>query len=127
MAVAITALKPLPSRRNIQKRYSLALTGNYATGGVALDLSTILNPSFYEAVNFGGPGLPALSQFSVVAPAGYEVEVVSSGVGSPTLATGFLLKFYTTAATEVAAGAFPAGLTGSPTYLTVSVNSYTQV
>lgn len=125
MALPLTAMQPDYSRRRKNNRLKSTPTGNYVTGGVPFDLSTIANPNWHPNIGFGP--IPNIDDIHVVkVPAGYTAEVVSSGVGSPTLATAFLLKVYTTAATELAAAAFPAGLLAGVFEFEINVSIFTQ-
>ena len=125
MPLPLTAMQNDYTRRRKVNRLKGTATGNYVLGGIPFDLSTIANPSFYPNIGFGQ--IPNIDDIKVTkVPAGYEAEVVASAVGSPTLATAFLLKFYTTAATELAAAAFPAGILASPVEFEINVSTFTQ-
>lgn len=110
MANTLTALKPDYSRRRIKRRNKVTLTGNYATGGEILDLSSVLNPTFQPQSNFGT--VPAIEDMQVInVPSGYQAQIVA-GSGS-TLGTAFNLMFFTTAGAQLAAAAYPAALTAA--------------
>lgn len=116
MALPLTALQPDYSRRRRTRRYSTLATGNYVTGGVALDLSTILNPHFYGDVFMGT--IPLLEQLSVEMPAGYTAMFVP-GTDQTSLATAWKLKIFTAPDTELAAAAFPASLLADSIFINV--------
>lgn len=125
MALPLTALRPDYTRRRKINRLKSTPTGNYVTGGVPFDLSSIANPNWFPNVGFGS--VPNIDDITVTkVPGGYTAEIVSSGVGSPTLATAYLMKVYTTAGTELAAAAFPAALLAGVFEFEINVNIFTQ-
>lgn len=97
--------------------FTFKLTGNYATGGDALDLNALF------ALTAGGPGaslicgsLPLKVELQSVKPSGQTNLFVYQYTPGTTLANG-LVQVYTgaapqTALTELSAGAYPAGVTG---------------
>lgn len=106
------------TRRKNVRRVDVNLSGNYATGGEAIDLSNVANPLFIPGPNFGA--VPTLDQIEVEGvPGGYTAEVVA-GTGA-TLATAIKLKFYTTAGAELAAAAYPAALSAAASQLRLVV------
>ncbi|HXI43466.1 MAG TPA: hypothetical protein VNH83_26025, partial [Bryobacteraceae bacterium] len=92
------------------RKFSIALSGNYvqyvapATGEL-IDLTTLVNTpqidgfkSFLDAL-IAGP-------YPLQVPGGYTVEFIAVA-GQP---YQYVMKIYTTAATELAAAAYPAGI-----------------
>jgi hypothetical protein len=98
MALAITVTHTSEDQQGVYVRGTLAASGNYATGGDTLDFTTI-------------PGrVPASQppkQVWIAGTGGYSF----GWVPGTTLANG-KVKVNTTAATELGAGAYPAGITG---------------
>jgi hypothetical protein len=81
-------------------------SGSYATGGDTLDLTNVANPNFKTDAKFGQN--VAIEDWEVIqSPAGYGAELVQGA----TLAT-WKLKVFTTANTELGAGAYPGAITG---------------
>jgi hypothetical protein len=102
----LVAINSLNTRRQKTIKVSAApLAGNYTPGGLALDLTTITDPSFRGSCF---PGMVPQSIQVENAPAGYSAEIVA-GSGT-TLATAFALKIYTAPNVEMTAIAIPANL-----------------
>jgi hypothetical protein len=120
MSLPITALEPDYSRRRKNRRYSVQPTGNYVANGDVLDFSTILNPNFFGDVNLSN--VPAFGEVSFEVPDGYKVQMVPAG--GTTLATSWLLEFFTTAGVQLAAGAYPAALLATPIIMVVSQRAW---
>lgn len=121
MGLTSTYQKPNFTRRRKLIRFKVTPTGNYTTGGDPLDLTAITNPKFEQ--NPGFRSVPSLDDIYVVrAPAGYGAELVA-GTGT-TLATALKLKVFTTANTELAAGAYPGALTGDSFLIEADVSTW---
>lgn len=102
----LTALGSSNTRREKTIKVAAApLAGTYVVGGLALDLTTITDPTFQGSC-FPGQ-VPTRIQIEN-APAGYSAEIVA-GAGV-TLATAFALKIFTAPGTELTAIAIPAAL-----------------
>lgn len=102
-----------------RKRRSLTITpsGNYVVGGDTLDLTKTTNPNFIASSSFAGVPQNSISQN---APGGYTAEFIPGA----TLAA-CKVKYYASDGTELAAGAYPAALTGDLTKIEVSTDTYT--
>lgn len=84
----------------------------YTTGGETIDLSTITNPGKHPRSGFPAGTIPSNDDIEVLqVPAGHSAYLIQNGT-LPTL-KNFLLKIYTTAATEHASGALAASLFGA--------------
>lgn len=93
----------------------------YVTGGVALSLApgAILDP---KALGVVGPsGVPVLTPgFSSASLGGYmPVVVPATGTGASGLST-YKLQFWTSGGSELAAGAYPAAISGGNMILLLS-------
>lgn len=121
MGFTATWQTPDYTRRRKMVRLKLVPTGNYTAGGDPIDLTAVTNPKFLP--NPGFPTVPSIDDVYInKVPAGYGAEIVA-GAGS-TLATAFKLKVFTTANTELAAGAYPAALTGDSLLLEADVTNW---
>lgn len=104
MALAANVTDVDHSRRRARRVLGLTFSGNYATGGDALDLTAVTNTNWLAKAHFGQNPL----QGAVLnAPDGYGLEIVPGA----TLST-WKVKVLTASGAELAAGAYPAGLTG---------------
>lgn len=125
MATVITLRRFDQTRRRTEREYQVAFSGNYTTGGAVLDLTAALDPKFLAAGYLGGIfDLGLLQDGSIVArlnrfPGGYTGEIVVNGSATG-WANAYLLKLYSAPGTELAAGAYPAAVTGDTASITVS-------
>lgn len=103
------ALSVRMTRHNVRVKDRIikaVASGNYATGGDAIDLTNVANPNFKTDAKFGQN--VAIEDWEVIqSPAGYGAELVQGA-----LLSNWKLKIFTTANTELAAGAYPAAITG---------------
>jgi hypothetical protein len=114
MAIALTVLDVDPGVTLLWVRLKAALSGSYTTGGDSMDFTTLAGQvgAFGQAVN--SQQLPqamfARSRTGNVANQYIPFEESAPGVG---LAVNALkMKVLTAFGTELAAGAYPAGVTG---------------
>lgn len=107
MPIPLTALQTTYDRRRKTRRYTSIATGAYTTGGVAIDFSTVANPSFEPDVFLGK--VPGFDELFAQMPDGYSCQFVP-GTDPTQLALAWKLKIFTAPATELAAAAFPAPL-----------------
>src|SRR5690348_3226178 len=104
MATALTVVDIDNSGKTIYVTCSIVFSGSYSTGGDTVDLTTIIGKAYLGKVFIAGKS--PLYGYGV-SSAGYSLAFIPG----TTLANG-LMKVNTAAATELAAGAYPAGLTG---------------
>lgn len=104
MPIALTVLDVDNSGKTTYVTCSLTFSGSYVTGGDTVDLTTII-----------GKGRLGKT-FQAFAPPIYGYGVSSAGYSLAfipgTALNNGKMKINTAAATELAAGAYPAGLTG---------------
>lgn len=112
MALALAVQKVNVDMREKEIVLKATASGNYATGGDTVNLTTITNPNFKTNAVFGFPG--DINEYEVLScPTGYVAELIPGA----TLAT-WKLKFSATGAAlsgalgEIAAAAYPAAITG---------------
>lgn len=118
MAVAVKCIRVEETRRHRIRHYALTLSGSYVTGGDTVDFTTLTGTLFARRIP---PAKPLFSQDDVTvrsSPNGYDVYLTQNG-SSPTL-KNYLLKVNTTAAAELTAGAYPAGLTALAVEISVT-------
>jgi hypothetical protein len=112
MAIAGTVVDIDNSGKSLYLTLLLTFSGSYATGGDTLDLTSS---------GVGAIGKSALGRVFqagkaplygyVAGSGGYSFGFIPGSGSPPNLANG-KVKISTTAATELAAGAYPAGITG---------------
>ena len=106
MAIASSLVSVDPTRRFVRRTLNLVFSGNYTTGGDTLDLTATTNPNSLEGAR----------AFSLV-PAQFAVQNVPDGYTAEILAGSALnnwkVKWYTASNTELAAAAYPAGISGA--------------
>lgn len=112
MANTLTVLKVYPTEREKRIRYGVTLSGNYAQvargndTGEVLKLEGASNPNFLPGASFGQKGADQV--LLVNGPTAYSAEILP-GANS----NHWLLKIINLGlSTELAAGAYPAALTG---------------
>lgn len=118
---AASKLKRMGVAERVTRRViTVTLSGSYAAGGQAIDLTALTNPL----------GLDGAKQFMEVPIAG-DVEILNfpfayqaTWVVGTTLANGKLKIWDESAAAEFATGAYAAGLTGADS-ITIAVNTTT--
>jgi len=106
MALALTALAVRHDLRTKELILKAVASGNYATGGDTVNLTSILNPNNITNAVAGYPGRitePIVKQFA----GGYVAELIPG-----TTLANWKLKIFSAPATELAAGAYPAAITG---------------
>lgn len=108
------------SRRRRIVTVAVTFSVNYATGGDTLDLTAITNPAFKSNAKFGSVPPAEKVKFRNGA-GGYDFEWVPG----TTLANG-KIKVFSSANTELAAGAYNAALTGDTLYVDFEVNIWNQ-
>ncbi|HUX66385.1 MAG TPA: hypothetical protein VMV31_02735 [Terriglobales bacterium] len=106
MAIASSLVSIDVTRRKVRRTLNLALSGNYATGGDTLDLTATTNPNNFEGAKAFGR-VPAVYGVEN-APDGYSAEIVAGAA-----LNNWKVKWFTASNTELAAGAYPAGLSGA--------------
>lgn len=104
------------TRRKKRRRVKITPSGNYVAGGDTLDLTKMTNPNNLGAALFANPPKFAAQQN---APGGYAAEFIPGA----TLATCKVK--YSVNGAELAAGAYPAVLTGDTTTLEFITDTYT--
>lgn len=111
MSLALTVKKVNVDLRTKELIIAAVASGNYVAGGDTVNLANLLNPSNHGNASAGFPG--TIDDFSVEQmPAGYGGELIPG-----TTLANWKLKITTTANTELAAGAYPAAITGDTIYL----------
>jgi hypothetical protein len=104
----LIALGSSNSRRTKTIKVNAApLAGNYTPGGLALDFTTITDPTFQGSCFPGS--VPTAVQVDS-SPAGYSAEAISLAPAAPTLSNSYALKIYTAPGVEMTAIAIPASL-----------------
>jgi hypothetical protein len=99
------------SEREKTIRYNVTLSGSYvrvvrgADTGEVLKLETAANPNSFSNA-YWGPNGPS-RVYVINGPAGYATEIIPGGTPNH-----WLLKIFTAANTEVAAGTYAAGAAG---------------
>lgn len=111
MSLALTVVKVARYLRDKEIILAVVASGNYVAGGDTINLTSLLNPSHFDDAVIGYPG--KIEDYSIEQmPAGYGGEMIPG-----TNLTNWKLKITTTANTELAAGAYPAAITGDTIYL----------
>jgi hypothetical protein len=98
-----------PGRGGRDIRYKVTLSVNYAAGGQLIDFSAATNP---KVLPNAFPGRAPANVKVENAPDGYNVEVIP-GVAL----NDWKLKIWSTADTELAAGAYPANLAADANFV----------
>ncbi|MGH9393570.1 MAG: hypothetical protein ACRD1E_05320 [Terriglobales bacterium] len=106
MAIASSFLDVDVTRRRVRRVLSLVFSGNYATGGDTLDLTAATNPNGLAGAKAFGRNTAASSVGNV--PDGYTAELLAG-----TALNNWKVKWFTASNTELAAGAYPAGISGA--------------
>ncbi len=106
MAIASSLIALDPTRRSVRRTLALAFSGNYPTGGDALDLTATANPNGFEGAHAFSLN-PAVYGVRNV-PDGYTAEILPGAAPN-----AWKVKWYTASNTELAAGAYPAGISGA--------------
>jgi hypothetical protein len=120
MAIAVSLLDYTPGMRNSTLYLGLTFTGNYTTGGDALNLKSPANAAglevegLFEVPLSGGPGVFFESLD------GYYVQPVVTGVASP---SSCLLQVFTPGGTELAAGSYPSAVLNGKVVLVATKRS----
>jgi hypothetical protein len=106
------------TRRRKKLNIEVTMSSNYATGGDTLNLTTMTNPNFLAGANVNS--IPPQCDVAFKnGPGGYEPRWVPG----TTLANG-KVQIYSTGGTEVAAGAYPAALSGDKLEIEISSKMY---
>ncbi len=104
MAIAMTITSVDISRRRKSVHVQAALSGNYAAGGEPVDLTTLANPQMIQDGQLrGNPVLGVIEKY----PAGSLAELIPGATPKT-----WFLKVFSAPGTELAAGAYPAGIAG---------------
>jgi hypothetical protein len=119
MPIASALVDINPTRSRATRTLALTMSGNYATGGDTLDLTATTNPNNIAGAKAFGR-VPAVSRVNNV-PDGYSAEVVPGAA-----LNNWKVKWFTASNTEVAAGAYPAGISGA-TDVTIDIVSKTNL
>ncbi|HEV2275611.1 MAG TPA: hypothetical protein VGR96_15675 [Acidobacteriaceae bacterium] len=120
MAIEALLLDYTPGIRNTTQYFGIVFTGSYTTGGDALNLESPGNPNGIEDAGLsemplnGGPGV----FFENID--GYYVQPVVAGATSP---ASLKLQVFAPGGAELAAGAYPAALTGGSVVLVATKRS----
>lgn len=110
VSIAISSVNE-SRRQRIRTAKIVFAAGDYVTGGMTLNLTTVTNPSNFPCAKFGQN--PTNAELMNTMP-GYTAKITRG-----TNLTNWLLQFYQTGAssgtalTEVAAGAMPAAIVAS--------------
>lgn len=102
--------------QDLEFRYTITFSGSYTTAstGEVVNLNNALNPNGLELNAFLPPILPEGVPDCVGANInGYDVSFSAYANGS------FTVKFYSTAATELGTGAYPASISGGNVIIAV--------
>lgn len=112
MGLALTAVKADIGLRNKELILSAVASGNYVTGGDTINLTVIADPNHIGPnCQAGYPG--KIDDYSVEQmPVGYGGELIPG-----TTLANWKLKIFTTSNTELAAGAYPAAITGDKIFV----------
>jgi hypothetical protein len=115
MAGALTLTRIRNEEREIERQFTFVPSGSYAAGGAVgvagetLNFETALNPNGLRRHTLAGTF--DVNDFEIYRePAGYAAVLEANAV-SPGF-TNVVLRFFTTAATELSSAAYPAGLLG---------------
>ncbi len=106
MAITSSLIALDPTRRSVRRTLALSFSGNYPTGGDALDLTATANPNNLEGAHAFALN-PAVYGVRNV-PGGYTAEIIAGAAPN-----AWRVKWYTAANTELPAGAYPAGISGA--------------
>ena len=106
MPIASSLVSMDPTRRFVRRTLNLVFSGAYPTGGDTLDLTATTNPNGLEgakafALNPTVYGVRNL-------PDGYTAEIIAGAA-----LNSWKVKWYTASNTELAAGVYPAGISGA--------------
>ena len=132
MSAQLTFLGNSVGPHEVVKRFSCQLAANYTNSGGAgnvgtpgetISFNTALNPKFAARprIPAGPPAarLPLNTDIKCYLPQGYDAVVEMNAV-APT-PNNYVLRIFTTSATELAAGAYPAALLLEPFLIEVRV------
>lgn len=120
MAIVVSLLDYTPGVRNSTLYLGLTFSGNYTSGGDALNLEAPANTAglevegLSEAPLSGGPGIFFESLD------GYYVQPVVAGVTSP---SSYLLQVFTPGGSELAAGSYPSAVLNGKVVLAATKRS----
>lgn len=109
--VTKTVLRTL---RDKTLKINVTPSGNYVNNGDTLNLAQQLATLGLTDANINFPGKVSDASIESV-PGGYDAQLVQGA----TLAT-WLIIYFTTAGAQVAAGAYPAALTATPTVISIT-------
>lgn len=117
MAMAAALIALMNATRRIQAEYTITVSGNYATGGDTLNLTTATN---LTAVPYEGPiEVPAVPpKLFEVNCGGYYAQLKTP---SPANLSSYLIQWFTPGGAEVAAGAYPAAILAGQLTMELSV------
>lgn len=116
MAMTATLVDYADSNRRQTLSYTIAMTGSYTTGGDSVNLLTALNPN---GIPKEGPITPPSvppKMFDINA-SGFYAQLKTPNPAVPT----YTIQWFNPAGTEVAAGAYPAGVLAATILLDLSV------
>lgn len=122
MATSLVARRPEVSRRSKYFYYEVTFSGTYATGGDTVNFLAATNPERHPRALLPAQPLPTNGSIEVMNEVGGYSFTFKQNGSSPTI-QNFLCQIYTTAATELAAGAYPAGIASAPQPLVIRVRS----
>jgi len=108
MPISMTAIDIDNSGKSLYLTVLMTFSGSYSTGGDTFDLTTVMGQRVLGRVFQAGKA-PLYGY--AAGSGGYSFGVIPGTGAAPNLANG-KIKISTTAATELAAGAYPAGITG---------------
>jgi hypothetical protein len=120
MAIVVSLLDYTPGARNSTLYLGLTFSGNYTSGGDALNLEAPANTAglevegLSEAPLSGGPGIFFESLD------GYYVQPVVAGVTSP---SSYLLQVFAPGGSELAAGPYPSAVLNGKVVLAATKRS----
>jgi hypothetical protein len=123
MANAIVVKPARRSRRVTARTFKVTLSGNYVQAVPATPAGEILNLTGATDPNFLDDGVGGLYDAGAHAAGlfetrvtrfagGYPAELVRNTHAGATWANAYILKIFSVAGTELAAAAYPAGITG---------------
>lgn len=106
MAIVLVSVQRDITRRKRRLVIQGTVSGNYVTGGIPVDWTTVTNPKMLPG---GRPRSNPLLGEVLNTPGGYSAEFIPG-----TTMKNWLLKVYTGGGAELAAAAFPGALIAAP-------------
>jgi len=109
MSVALKAIAQSKDNKLNHLFVEADMTGNYVTGGDALDFTAITDPNFLTPI-LPGPGVTPIIAKAQESLTGYYAQVVPPA--DPTSLSTYKLSFWGAQASQLAQAGYPAAITG---------------